>query len=168
MMAIAEWLPIFLIPEEFLIASMGNDVVDYNGCRRPVLLEAFNTQWMLPEISPARLVPSVSITAVIRTISQVILRFKVGAAVIFTMAGAVIGQIGAAWLSTWSLRFIWHLIEVGSCPAQSVATWPNLKRLLDFPNLNHTGQIRKSIEKEKTRAMRVFFGNNNNCRQYMQ
>ena len=91
MMAIAEWLPIFLIPEEFLIASMGNDVVDYNGCRRPVLLEAFNTQRMLPEISPASLVPSISIAAVIGAGSQVILCFKVGTAVIFTIAGAIIG-----------------------------------------------------------------------------
>lgn len=56
---LAEGLPVGLIPEEILVTSVRNDVVDDAGCSRSSLPGAVGAQRVVTEVLLSRLLPSV-------------------------------------------------------------------------------------------------------------
>ena len=63
MAALAQWLPVFLIPEQLRIASMRDNMIDY-GCRfHPTFGEALNAERIAPKklhpgLPPLTIVPA--------------------------------------------------------------------------------------------------------------
>ena len=46
MMVLAQSLPVRMIPEQLLITTMWDDVIDDSGPRQFLFLQALDTQWM--------------------------------------------------------------------------------------------------------------------------
>ena len=80
MVALAEGLPVRLVPEQFLVAVVGRDVIDDGRGPRDVTALALHTEWMLGEEALTRASPSRVVATLCRAPSAVF----VGAAVRLT------------------------------------------------------------------------------------
>ena len=47
MTGFTEWLPVGLVPEQLLIAAVGDDVVDHGGGRQAILAQTFGAERVL-------------------------------------------------------------------------------------------------------------------------
>ena len=70
MAALAKGLPVCLIPEQFLIPPVRNDMIDYSRRGEPVLFHTFHAQRVQPKVSFPDCPPPGVIPAGIRTAAQ--------------------------------------------------------------------------------------------------
>ena len=108
MMIPAQALPIAPIPEQFLVATVGNNVI-HNRCFGVAsLLSAFRTQWVALKKRFACLLPAAAIAALCGRPCYL----RVERLVLFTKLCPRLNQFWTAGMSTrnsWSLRHSHHL-----------------------------------------------------------
>ena len=63
--SLTQRLPIRLIPEESLVSTVRNDVIDHSGLHIPSLLHALDAQWMRRKVLLPRFLPCAVVSTVI-------------------------------------------------------------------------------------------------------
>lgn len=102
---LAECLPVCFIPEQNLITTMGNDVVNDRSRNVSALCLAHHAQWILSEVCLAYLLPPAAVT----TLSS---RWSVRVLVFMFITIFSLCKIGTAGMAARSFGFPWHGIHL--------------------------------------------------------
>ena len=103
-MVFTKALPVALIPEQLLVATVGDDVIHHRCFGVPSLPHALHTQWMALEVGFACLLPS----AAIATLGCGTCHLRVKRQVLYAVQLAGFHQLRASGLVAWNLGFPWH------------------------------------------------------------
>ena len=101
--ALAESLPVVLVPEKFLVSTVRNDVIHHRCPDVLALLGALHTEWMCFEIRLSGFLPP----SVVSTLRRRAGYFRVERQVLLTVELAAFHQLRAAGMMTrclWSVR----------------------------------------------------------------
>ena len=106
--AMTQSLPVAPIPEELLVTTMRNDMVDVRRLNIPAFLHALHTQWVRLKVTLAGSVPCGAVASA-----------ACGARVLWvegTVLVAVLGAVGngrsTAGVSAWGIRSLGHWLHL--------------------------------------------------------
>ena len=106
--ALAQRLPVLLVPEETLVSSVWNDVV--NHCRlhipRRVLHQALDAERMLLKEQPACSLPSPAVA----TLRSRACNLRVKRQMLITIYLVAVNKLRASRMSAGFSWFVWHLV----------------------------------------------------------
>ena len=104
MMSYTEWLPVALVPEQLLVATVRHDMVHHGCLGVTPLLYALHAQRMLPEVGFAYPLPFAGVA----TAGCGASRFWMERTVLVTVLFPTLHQLWAAGMPTRMLRFVRH------------------------------------------------------------
>ena len=108
MAGLAKNLPVGFVPEQFLVATMGNDVVNHGCCDKSTLGKTLHAQRVFAEVRLADALP----LAAVATLGG---RWSVGMQWLVLLAVLTLSQIRTAGVTAWAFtlpRHSRHLLRV--------------------------------------------------------
>jgi hypothetical protein len=106
--SLAERLVILRVPEEVVVTTMRDDVVNDGGFDYHVLLEALLAQWVLCQVHGPVLAPACIVAPLSGCATLIVVLLAGLLEMVPAVAAPVIGEVGAARIAAWAGRFTRH------------------------------------------------------------